>query len=1364
MYSYIYNMSKFSNKIPNLDKRENNRREFFKSNDTPQVQFDNLVKEFWNNKPYIKNIDKNNELEVRFGTRGIKRLTKIDYYNIIKVLKSFGFSTDNVNGEYMLRIQNEFIDKTGKFRQSSNIRTEINGFYTIQDYCKNNDINQLLNDMKHQNNIKFTKKDLFINENNQKMYPVNFEDFNFRLSYSTEENLNRKGGVARNIIEKWNESLKLFRYINRVTFKHEDLPINVDISIVKTSKFDFEKKRFVLEYTTDAANLFSNMDSYEIELEVNNSLIGPGTTTKTIEELISSLKKTIKYILIGLQYTNYPISYPEQTGVLHNYMKLIMGSNYDPNKRIKNNNFIGPSSYTLQIQNIAKINSDTNIPNIRNDFCVTDKADGERHLMFISSNGKIYLINTNMSVIFTGSITNKKECFNSLIDGEIIYHDKYGNFINLFAAFDVYFINNTNVRALGFIPINANDNPKNFRLSKLKNLIKELDITSCCEGEKSLLRIECKKFYSSNSNKSIFDCCYDILIKEMENSFEYNTDGLIFTHTNFGVGSNKVGQEGPLYKVTWDYSFKWKPVKYNTIDFLVKTIKNNSNIDVVSNMYQEGINMNSNVQINEYKTLTLCCGFDPKKHGYINPCKDIIEDNLPEFKDVDNEETYRIAEFVPSNPSEEGAGICNIMLKKDNTGINQMFTEEGEVFDNDMVVEFSYDISEKKQWKWKPLRVRYDKTAQYIENNEISCNAYHVANSNWHSIHNPITIEMITTGNNIPDEIINDDVYYNRVVSTDKTKALRDFHNLYVKKLLIKSVSKRGDTLIDYACGKAGDLPKWISSNLSFVFGVDIAKDNLENRTDGACSRYLNLRKSFKNVPYALFVNGNSSYNIRNGSAMLNDKAIQITHAVFGQGVKDEEKLGKGVFRQYGKGVEGFNVSSCQFALHYFFENQSTLHNFIRNVSECTKLNGYFIGSCYDGKQIFNLFKRKKIGEKIELYDDDKSKIWDIIKEYDEDNFDDDITSVGYKISVYQESINKTFAEFLVNFNYLERVMENYGFKLINEEEANSLGLPSGSGLFGELFNNMLDEVKRYKTKEKEYGMALQMSSNEKKISFLNRYFVYKKIRNVNAEKLALDEMNESYYEKREKKINKELSIIAKNETNDVKIKVKKLRNKLILNQATEGNEEEEEEEKEKEKEKEREKEAKKVEEEEEKEKAKKVEEEEEMEKEAKKVEEEKEKEKEAKKVEEEKENEKEEKKGEEEKEKEKKKEKKNVTKKNMPKKFIVINENPIELTLKDKSKPIPQTKEEKEIQKELEKKEKERQKELEKKEKEQQKELEKKEKEQQKELEKKEKERQKELEKKEKERQKELEKEEKEKAKKEKKNITKKKIFKVVL
>jgi hypothetical protein len=537
----------------------------------------------------------------------------------------------------------------------------------------------------------------------------------------------------------------------------------------------------------------------------------------------------------------------------------------------------------------------------------------------------------------------------------------------------------------------------------------------------------------------------------------------------------------------------------------------------------------------------------------------VLEDKVPGYnvsnKGKESENTYKPAQFVPSSPADPYAGSCNILLKKDDTGIYQMFTEEGEVFDDDCIVEFRYDLNvDEKTWRWKPLRLRYDKTARYKQGQSEYGNAYNVANSNWKSIHHPVTVAMISTGENIPDELDDlagdDDVYYNRKSRSNATRGLRDFHNLYVKRKLILGVSKSGDTLIDYACGKGGDFPKWIDAGLKFVFGIDIAKDNLENRVDGACARYLNYKRDYKKVPDALFVNGNSAENLRNGRALLNDKAVHITRAIFGEG--DKKKLGPAVERQYGVGEQGFGVSSCQFALHYFFENRDTFVGFMKNVAQNTKLGGYFIGTCYDGKQIFNLFRNKmresggkgdegEEGEVINVafYDKEKKvKLCELTKEYDHEEFPDSIESLGYQISVYQESINKTFPEYLVNFDYLETVMGQYGFKLLTREEAKDVGLPEGSGLFSELYHSMMNEINKNGGKRNmygqnaygknmeygqktEYGRAATMSENEKAISFLNRYFVFKKILIVDVENVILENAVKSEKEA-EKDVEKE--------------------------------------------------------------------------------------------------------------------------------------------------------------------------------------------------------------------------------------------------
>jgi mRNA (guanine-N7-)-methyltransferase len=542
-------------------------------------------------------------------------------------------------------------------------------------------------------------------------------------------------------------------------------------------------------------------------------------------------------------------------------------------------------------------------------------------------------------------------------------------------------------------------------------------------------------------------------------------------------------------------------VEFNTIDFLVSIRKDKNGKDEIHNIFQDGTDMSGRQNVLQYKTIILRCGFNEKNHGFLNPYQNIIDDVLPSPDDIDNDNKYKPVPFQPTSPYDPNACICNVLLNEGSNGTMIMKTEEGEYFEEDMIVEFKYNSKLEEGWKWVPLRVRYDKTAELRAGRPNYGNAYHVANNNWHSIHNPISEEMITTGNGLPEFIEDEGIYYNRSTEESSTIALRNFHNLYVKNKLITGVSQRKDTLIDFAVGKAGDLSKWIQAKLGFVFGIDISKDNIHNNLDGACARYLKARKEYTVIPNVMFINGNSGSNIRSGEAITTEKDKMIARAIFGNGPKDRKILGEGVYKNYGIASEGFNVSSCQFAMHYFFENPSTLHGFLRNVAECTCMGGYFIGTCYDGKTVFNLLKNKLQNESITIMRGNK-KIYEITKMYNETGFPDDEASIGYPINVYQETINKVFREYLVNFDYFVQLMEDYGFVLIQKEECARFDIPNPSGLFSELFTKMENEIGRNTLKRTKYGEAINMSDEERRISFMNRYFIFKKMRTVNTDKI----------------------------------------------------------------------------------------------------------------------------------------------------------------------------------------------------------------------------------------------------------------------
>jgi mRNA (guanine-N7-)-methyltransferase len=1028
---------------------------------------------------YLPNTGRQNggypELELRFGTKGPK-ITKIQYDNVLKILLAKGFK--EFETVERLSIGTQFM--SGEGERESSIRVEIHDISSIQEYCRTNTIT-LTEIQKGQ--VKFVEKQQVFDNNEVRLDNANFTDFNFLVSYKNEKT--HKGALVDKMVAEWANLKKTFRLISRIRFKNVmDSRIIIDMTIVRSSSSTFTNRRQenITYHNIADSNVFSNQFSYEIEAELNNIRF---TERDVVDEVVGLIHRTSKLILCGMQNTNFPISITEKNEVIANYTELVYGKVFP---RLYPNNFIGPSSVTLQRQNITPSDSQNKEPNILTTYAVTDKADGDRHLLFISNKGGIYLISTGMDVLSTGTHSENKGHYDTLIDGELIKLDKNGKFINRFVAFDIYYFNHKDYRKEPFMMTN----PKVLtRLSLLNRVVTDLNQIPNKGVGSSYVSVSTKTFLHTDN---IFNDCRKIL---NDTVYDYNTDGLIFTHTMLAVGGEEQGKPGPKRLTTWKYSFKWKPSEYNTIDFLVSTQKDKTNNDIVSSVFVEQSSVS-------FKILTLKCGYSEKDHGFLNPVMDVIdkikekENENKDETDMKDDKTYRAEQFVPYDPVIQSAGFCNVVLKYD----GRMQTIENELIEDDTIVEFKfdkvkYDSGQPVQSCWVPLRNRYDKTAKYKSGESMFGNSYHTANSNWHSIHYAVSKEMMCNEEPVPTIDVSTDVYYNNSTKKSNTEGLRNFHNSFVKKTLIRSVSKRGDTLIDYGCGKGGDFSKWIDRQLSFVFGVDYSRDNIENRFDGAYARFLTNSKRYNVMPKVLFVNGDCSKNIKNGDAIEDELYKEITSAVFGHGNKSQFEAHDGIYESYGVGTSGFNVSSCQFAVHYFFKNTNTFHNFLRNVSECTAINGYFIGTCYDGHTVMRQLDKYPYDNGLKIYEG-QQLICEIVKQYDTEEFENDETCLGKQILVYQDSINQYLPEYLVNFRFLVKMMELYGFTLLNNQELRQLDVPFAStGMFSDLFRIM------ERNPSPEYADGLRMTESEKDVSFLNRYFIFKKTTNPTAEMVA---------------------------------------------------------------------------------------------------------------------------------------------------------------------------------------------------------------------------------------------------------------------
>ena len=1065
------------------------------SSKAPSDQLDEMIVYYLDN---ATSQDGNNgaiEIEAKFGTNREygRKITRNNFDNVAKQLVSQGFSASS--DEHMLRIETEYQN------QWSNIRTKITGLRDISTYCQKETIDEIaVFEQKFNGPIPTQHRN------------VDFTDFNFRVSMNMEKNLESGRGITKNIEDNWQEMKKRFRLMNRTTFEHKDYPFKVDLSIVKSS---MERRGALTFNDSGVANAPEN---YEIEIEFDNDRISEklkaGGVDAMKEGIAKELKKVIKIVLSGLQSTNYPVSIPEQDKVKMEYQQILF-----PGRNTDNPQFIGPSSYTLQIDNIVKEDSEnagSNVPNIRNDYTVTDKADGDRKLLFITNNGRIYMIDMNMNVQFTGATTNSK-FGGTLIDGEHIQYNKKGEYSNLYAAFDIYYMDGKDCRSNPFYKIktpakpgakpgdkpdasavpdavavpDADANVK-YRYDILVSAVKSFNASSVVPNKPSPLRIDTKVFIAGSKEK-IFKACREVLAKVSGKEYIYETDGLIFTPCRLGVGADKPGEKlGAPRKKAWIHSFKWKPPEFNTIDFLVKLERKSDGEEIVGNMFKVGQNVTQHDQLTQYKKAVLHVGFDTKKDGFPNAFQDVINGVVPEQEQSSNQgkrgrgQDYVAKQFYPTNPYDRDAALCNLMLTMGANGKKVLKTKEGEVIEDKMVVEFSYDGTKEIGWRWSPLRVRYDKTAD--RGGARYGNNYNVANNNWHSIFNPVTESMISTGKEIGSPAARDeDVYYNRDSGTkSQTIGLREYHN-WLKNMLITKTTNPGNTLIDLAVGKGGDMNKWSEAKLGFVFGIDYSNDNIVNRVDGACARYLGALKRKQKVPKALFAHGDSSKNIRNLEGVNGDEGKKIVMSLFASEANDDAN-GLAVRDAYGIGSDGFDVCSIQFAIHYMFESPTTLHNFLRNVAETTKLGGYFIGTSYDGDKIFEMLKGKKLGDSESISGiETGNTIWKVTKRYSSDMWEADSTSVGYAIDVYQETINKVFTEYLVNYGYLIRLMEDYGF------------VPDETKFMDKTkFIDFYEEYLKKKTKRHS-----EMNDSEKQISFLNRLFIFKKVRSVNAEQIA---------------------------------------------------------------------------------------------------------------------------------------------------------------------------------------------------------------------------------------------------------------------
>jgi len=411
---------------------------------------------------------------------------------------------------------------------------------------------------------------------------------------------------------------------------------------------------------------------------------------------------------------------------------------------------------------------------------------------------------------------------------------------------------------------------------------------------------------------------------------------------------------------------------------------------------------------------------------------------------------------------------------------------------------YSFDLINSRNWlKDVLLSLIHKNNSKFLLNlNNINVripfgNDFKTANSNWRNIHNPITEYMITTG----EGIISKEEYYSNtdlvsIRNQSPSINLRKFHN-FVKDLLLENIVNLLDiskiNLLELACGKAQDLHKWRRHGIANVVGIDINEDNIENQVNGACARFINCQEKYDNCGNIDFLVGDISKNILNGNAFDNSNKGLIYKRAFDKlWFKNSLKFSE----------KKFHIVSIQFAIHYLFKNKDCIDNLIKNIDENLVEGGYLIGTCFDGKKIWNELKNFKKYDSLSDFDKNNNVLWKLIKKYDNiknkdrTEFPNDEKSLNHLIQVYISSIKKAHNEYLVNLDYLTIELKKKNIKILESPDEDKLLNMDNKGEFSDIFKKYLESPKIGKHLKK-------MRKSDKQFSFMNRYFIFKKYKKL---------------------------------------------------------------------------------------------------------------------------------------------------------------------------------------------------------------------------------------------------------------------------
>lgn len=901
----------------------------------------------------------------------------------------------------------------------------------------------------NEQNIKENMLEFYCDNESDKVYKVYGDDNIKKFNRGNMENVKTYSKVIDTniiVIDKFDLECKV------MSKKEDNLEDEVFEGIDKNKRFIIKKEyEYICE--KEIFRIIISQNSEKSSMNIRDSSMSKTYSYTYIIELkdeMDDIDMYIREMIFMIDANIYPLDKTEQKTVLSNYFKDVKDMFHSRVRLdIENPPMVRPKPATLERSNMLS-NTTLGVISIMDNYVVTEKADGERYLLYIDEKGVGYLIANSNHVRGTG--IKSVALSNSLFDGELVLCDSRKKMTDkdLFAIFDVYLLNTRIVTDLPFML----DMKGESRYNLMEEMISKI--------ESDVYDVSVKKQLGGSVNESILDKCDKLLSME----FDYDIDGLIFTPMKlpvFGIYANKPIKFSD--NQSWGRVFKWKPSDQNSIDFVVK------DTGVIKKI--------SGYRYREYKLLV----------GQRMDMSDIsVMEGLRRMhsKEIGMESSYILKEFIIDGRE------CVSYVRIDDSN-NKCYTvgEMKDIIHNNSVVEFVYDMNSTmitNERRWIPIRVRHDKNRIYkFGEGDIkgTANSYKVAENVWRTIMYPVTEmiirgkeKLISTDQNIIDA---ENKYYNRISDNVNrnliSSKMNDFHNHVIKDMLYSYPSKRV-SLLELGCGQGSDKMRWINSGYKYILGIDYTKDNITNPEAGIYSRFLNMKNNsynrmYNGIPKCVFLVGDCTKSIKNGecSKELDMESYDILRYIYGRGrvVNKYESVGLkvGMF-------SNFDVVACMFSVHYFFETEQMLNGFLNNVASNTK-SGKLLLTFMDGMEVQKILNANN-GDVKGIDEVSGSLVWAIIRRFNPNQ----VNNYGKKIDVYLENTGKLIRENIVDFNLLVEKCKDYGLVL------------NSTGMFEDTFNDFKKKAK----KQKSIDIIDGIDNNPilKQFSFLNRWCIFEKL------------------------------------------------------------------------------------------------------------------------------------------------------------------------------------------------------------------------------------------------------------------------------